>query len=340
MRSAAGAGTGPAAPLPPDNLTDVPGIKVGHATDLAGYTGCTVILCEGGAVSGVAVRGYASGTRDLGPSTPLHIVERVDAILFAGGSAFGLDAAGGVMEELERRGQGFPVGPTCVPIVPAAILFDLNFGSHRARPDKEMGRQACLGASCGPLPMGSVGAGTGATVGKLRGIACATKSGLGSASLRAAGVVIGALVVVNAFGDVLDGTSGGILAGLRDSPTGRRFVSTMEELKRGAAEVVPAFTNTTLAVIATNARLGRIEAARLAGMAHDALARVLAPVHTTLDGDTIFVLSAGPASAQRDVELNRLAVLAQEVLMVAVRRAVELADGFGLLPAVRDLRTP
>lgn len=322
---------------PQDSLIDVPGIKVGHAADLQGYTGCTVVLCEGGAVGGVDVRGLAPGTRELDAIHPLHLVEHVDAVLLAGGSAFGLDAAGGVMEELEARGQGFPVGPTCVPIVPAAILFDLSFGDHRVRPDKAMGREACRNAGSAPFSMGSVGAGTGATVGKLRGIECAMKGGLGSASATLdGGCVVGALAVVNAFGDVVDKDSGDILAGLRDHPSGTTLVSTNAALKQGTGRASFTHGNTTLVVIGANARLSKLGATQLARSGHDALARVIRPVHTSVDGDTIFALSTGGLN----LDLEILAVVAQEVVEIAVLRAVQFADGFGILPAVRDLRRP
>jgi len=227
-------------------ITDVKGIKVGHATDLDALTGCTVILCEEGAVGGVEVRGSASGTRGIDALSPFHIVQKVDAlspfhivqkvhgILLTGGSSFGLDAAGGVMEYLEERGIGFEAGAVKVPIVAAAVIFDLGLGDPKRRPDRRMGYEASKRASDGEVAEGSVGAGTGATVGKLYELQRASKGGLGTASRRGPGrLVVGALAVVNSFGDVLDPVTGTLLAGLRDSPSGRRLTSTMELLRKG-----------------------------------------------------------------------------------------------------------
>ena len=274
-------------------ITDVAGIRVGHAEDPVGLTGCTVVLCEDGAVGGVDVRGGAPGTRETDLLRPMHLVQHVHAILLAGGSAFGLDAACGVMRYLEERGIGFDAGVARVPIVPAAVLFDLSLGDARARPDAAMGYRACQSAAAGSVPEGNVGAGCGASVGKWLGSARATKSGLGTASTASRdGLVIGAIVAVNALGNVVAPESGANLGGPRDPETGR-LLETIELMK--AAHVAPMhlFGNTTIGVIATNAQLTKEQANKVAQMAQNGLARTLRPAHTLYDGDTLFVLSAG-----------------------------------------------
>ena len=237
-------------------LTAIPGIRVGHGTDDVGCTGCTVILCPEGTVGGVDIRGSAAGTREMDALYPMHLVPSVHAVLFAGGSAFGLDAAGGVMRYLEERGVGFDVQVTRVPIVPAAILFDLRLGDAAARPDARMAYAACRQATSGPFPEGCVGAGTGATVGKLFGVSQAMKSGLGSAALEVSGgVKVAALVAVNAFGDVRDPATGTLLAGARTAPESFRLANTAASMRDGVRPVGYKAENTTLAVVATNARL-------------------------------------------------------------------------------------
>ncbi len=315
-------------------ITDIEGIRVGHASDLDAITGCTVLLCEEGAVGGVDIRGSASGTRELDPLHPLHLVDRVHGLLLAGGSAFGLDAAGGVMQYLEERGIGFDVGVTRVPIVPAAILFDLRIGNPRVRPDQRMGYRACENATSGPIEEGSVGAGTGATVGKLGGIECAMKGGLGTSSLSLpGGIVVGALAAVNAFGDVIDPSTGRILAGVRDSPNGTRLLDTASQLQAGVRPSGYSRESTTLVAIATNARLTKLEATKLAQLAQLGLARTIRPVHTTLDGDAIFVLATGRVAA----DLNALGVIAAEAVARAVVRAIRLAKGLPGVPAHAEL---
>lgn len=316
-------------------LTDVSGFRVGHAGDPQGCTGCTVILCPDGTVGGVDVRGGASGTREVDSLTPQHLVPHVHAVLLAGGSAFGLDAAGGVMRFLEERGVGFDVGIAHIPIVPAAILFDLRLGSHTVRPTPEMAYAACLAATDGPVAEGSVGAGTGATVGKLFGLAQGMKSGLGTASVRTPdGLMVAALAAVNAFGDVRDPATGRLLAGARLSPESRRLADTARQMRAG---VLPHSRHrgehTTLAVVATNARLSKLQATRLAQIAHHGLVRTISPVHTTLDGDLVIALAAGTAEA----DLNRLGILAAEVTAESIARAVRCATSLGGLPAWRDL---
>src|SRR5665647_2533658 len=283
---------------PNGTLTDVAGLAVGHWTDREAATGCTVVLCgSDGAVAGVDVRGSAPGTRETDLLHPLNSVERIHAVVLSGGSAFGLDAASGVMRWLEARGCGVEVGPCRVPLVCAAVLFDLPVGRADVRPDAAAGEAACRAASPAAVPQGSVGAGAGATVGKALGFECATKSGLGSASVRlGSGAVVAALVAVNALGDVTDPSSGAVVAGPR-SPGGG-FVRTAAWL-REHDPVVGMGGSTTLAVVATDAELTKPQAAKVAQMAHDGLARAIDPVHTMLDGDTVFALATGRAERAR-----------------------------------------
>ena len=322
-------------------ITDVPGIKVGHASDFKALTGCTVILCEEGAVGGVDIRGTAAGTRQIDAFTHLHLVEKIHAILLAGGSAFGLDATGGVMTYLEEKGKGFDVIKTKIPIVPTAVILDFGIGDFRVRPDHKMGYQACLNASK-KVEEGSVGAGTGATIGKLFGIERAMKGGVGTSSIRGPnGLIVGALVVVNAFGDVLDSVSNRILAGARKSKKSFQLANSSKCMKQGVTRkqfgaITPpdssAF-NTTLGVIATNADLSKKEIHQVAQIAHSGLAKVISPLHTTFDGDLIFAISYG----KKKSDVNTVGLLGEVVLMEAVKRGVTKADGFGAIPAYKDL---
>jgi len=306
----------------------LPGFRVGHASDFRGLTGCTVILCEAGAVCGVDLRGSASGTREIETCRPGHLVERVHAILLAGGSAFGLDAAAGVMKYLEARGVGFEAGRNHIPIVPAAVIFDLNIGSPKARPDETMARAACRNASP-TVKEGSVGAGTGATVGKLFGAARATKGGVGFASLDLAkGAVVQALAVVNAFGDVVDPANGQIIAGARRSPDSLQFIDTARRMFAGKVRIRFGATNTTLVVVMTTVALNKSQATKIAQMAHDGLARAIRPVHTQFDGDLVFALSLGAKRA----DLNTLGTAAAQVTAEAIVRAVKIAQGLGGIP--------
>lgn len=324
------------------SITDVPGIEVGCAQNDDALTGCTVILARKGAIAGVDVRGSAPGTRETDLLNPINLVDRVHGVLLAGGSAFGLDAASGVMRYLEERNIGFNTGVARVPIVPAAILFDLAIGNKQVRPDAEMGYQACLAASRKPPAEGNYGAGTGATVGKLFGAALAMKSGLGSASIRAAGIVVGAVVAVNSFGDVVDPRNGEIVAGLRSGKVGPvriggkgQFADTAEMVKKAPGRSVLGLatrSNTVIGVVATNARLTKTEATKVAQMAHDGLARTIRPAHTMLDGDTIFALSTGNKSAN----LTLVGSLAAEAMAEAILRAVRMARGAGGLPGRAD----
>ena len=322
-------------------ITDVPGIRVGHASDLKALTGCTVILCEKGAVGGIDLRGTATGTRQIDALTHLHLVDKIHAILLAGGSAFGLDAAGGVMAYLEKRKRGFDVGKTRIPIVPTAVIFDFGIGDYQVRPDPRMGYEACLNASK-RVDEGSVGVGTGATVGKLFGIDRAMKGGVGTSSIRGPhGLIVGALSVVNAFGDVLDPHSNRILAGARKSKKSTQQADSPKWIRRGVsrkqfgAPLPPSASvfNTTLGVVATNADLSKKESHQVAQIAHSGLAKVISPLHSTFDGDLLFVISYGHKKA----DVNTVGLLGETALMEAVRRGVTQADGFGIIPAYRDI---
>lgn len=322
-------------------LTTIPGIRVGHGSDVTGCTGCTVILCPEGTIGGVDVRGSAAGTRELDALSPLHLVPHVHGVLLAGGSAFGLDAAAGVMRYLEERGIGFDVQVTRVPIVPTAILFDLRLGDARARPDARMAYAACAQATEGPIQEGSVGAGTGATVGKLFGIRQAMKGGLGTAGFELpGGVRVAALAVVNAFGDVRDPATRRLLAGTREAPDSRRLVDSATAMRRGIVRRGYAGENTTLAVVATNASLTKAQATKLAQMAQQGLVRTIAPVHTTLDGDLVIALATGPAEGGIEADLNAIGLAAADSLAEAVVRAVTQATSLGGLPAWRDVQDP
>jgi len=326
-----------------DDIGDVPGVRVGHYTDLAALTGCTVVLTEGGAATAVDVRGAAPGTRETALLAPGRTVDRTHAILLTGGSAFGLAAADGVMAWLRERGTGFATIAGPVPIVPAAVLYDLAIGTPR-HPDAAAGRAACDAAyTTGdvPLAQGNVGAGTGATVGKLRGAAGATKGGLGSASVRLAlgargTVTVGALVALNAFGDVRDPATGRIVAGVRTESGG--WLDTTAALAVGfPAPVEAGGTNTTLAIIATDAPLDGSSASRLAQNAHDAFARAIWPCHTPFDGDTIFALSTRPGTIEA-APLAALSVAAEATLTRAILRAVAAATGAGGFPSAAEWR--
>jgi L-aminopeptidase/D-esterase-like protein len=313
-------------------ITDVSGIKVGHYTDEKAATGCTVVLCEPGAVAGVDVSGSSPGTRETDLLRPGNLVEKVQAIVLSGGSAFGLDAAGGVMKYLEERGFGYETAAGKVPIVPAAIIFDLNIGDSKIRPGADQGYQACLAASNGKVSEGCVGAGTGATVGKILGLDRAVKSGLGTASQRIArGVVVAALVVVNAVGDVIEPGTGRILAGPRKAD-GRGFLSTSQLWKGEFKEVVPPF-NTVVGVVATDARISKTEANKLAHVAQVGIARTIDPCHTMYDGDALFTLSLG----EKKADLSALGAAAAEVVAEAIVRAIEKAKTLASVSAAKDV---
>jgi L-aminopeptidase/D-esterase-like protein len=320
-------------------MTDVAGLKVGHFTDARRPTGCTVVLCEAGAVAGVDVRGAAPGTRETDLLNPLNSVEKVHAVLLTGGSAFGLDAASGVMMWLEERGHGLSVGPARIPIAPAAVLFDLWLGDAKIRPDAAAGYAAANAANSSPPAQGNVGAGAGACIGKLFGPDKAMKGGIGSASLTVGAVTVGALVAVNAAGDVVHPTTGQVLAGARGEDGQPLNAAQAIAAGRAPAGLMNGMS-TTIGVIATDAKLSKAQCCKLAGMAHNGLARTISPVHTPLDGDTLFALSTGQAGVVGNLLV--LGVMAAEVTARAVLNAVSAAQGLALpgqpfLPAAQDL---
>ena len=325
-----------------DTITAIPGIRVGHCTDIENLTGCTVIRFEpAGATAAVDVRGSAPGTRETDLLDPVNLVETVHAVVLSGGSAYGLDAASGVMACLEQENIGMPVGEgVVVPIVPAAVLFDLAVGNPKVRPSAEWGFQACSKADQSPVKMGNVGAGTGATVGKLLGMDRAMKSGLGSALLRLpGGFSVGALVAVNALGDVFDPETGGIVAGIRGDKAGKFLPSTEVILKQGAEQIFPG-TNTTIGIIATDFPLTKTQLKKVAGMAHDGMARAINPAHTMYDGDTIFAVSVPsqknvPEIASADI-VNLVGTAAAEVMAKAIVNGVKKAESVGGYWAVTD----
>src|SRR5436189_982594 len=301
-----------------NDITDIPGIRVGHDTNLEAGTGCTVIICATPAVGGIDVRGGAPATRETDLLRPLNMVEGVHAILLTGGSAFGLDAASGVMRYLAERNIGFDVGVAKVPIVPAAAIFDLGFGSASVRPDADAGYRACVQATSDPVAQGNIGAGTGATVGKLLGPGFMMKGGLGSASTRMDdGTLVGAIVVVNALGDVIDPQTQQVIAGTRN-PLGGFIASNP-------------LGNTTIAVIATSAYLPKGATNKVAQMAHDGIAQVIRPAHTMFDGDTVFALALGTVSQPKEA-----ATTASQVSMIGATAAATLARA--ILNAVRNAR--
>ena len=323
-------------------ITDVAGIEVGHFTDTRRPTGCTVILTRDGAVAGVDVRGAAPGTRETDLLHPSNMVDRVHAILLAGGSAWGLDAASGVMQWLEENNIGLKVGFGLVPIVPAAVLFDLPVGDASIRPDAKAGYAACAAASRGAHEQGNVGAGAGALVGKLFGLQRAMRGGIGTASITAHGITVGAIIACNAVGDVIDPATGQVLAGAR-TPDGLSLLNSREAILAGAMpQSLLAGTNTTIGVIATDAILTKPQAHRLAQVAHDGLARSINPVHTLTDGDTLFALGTGKAGKSADMLV--LCTLAAEVTARAVVQAIRAARGITLgamtWPAACDLSQP
>ena len=298
-------------------ITAIEGIRVGHATNRAARTGCTVILCESGSVAGVDVRGSAPGTRETDAIRPGRLVQKAHAVLLTGGSAFGLDATGGVMRYLEERDIGFPAGPVRVPIVPSAVIFDLGVGDATIRPDAELGYQACTNATNNPVEMGQVGAGTGATVGKLPGFT-ADNGGVGAACEQFPnGLMVGAVVVVNAVGNIISPTTGEIIAGAHDEMGA--FVNIVDHIS-DVNLFESARTNTTIGVVATNAPLSPSEITKVAEMAHDGLARVIRPAHTMYDGDTLFALSTstGEIAPPLSSPANTVGIIAAEVVADAI----------------------
>ena len=322
-------------------ITDVRGIEVGHAQDEEALTGCTVIVCRKGAVPGVDVRGGAPGTRETDLLDPVNLVEKVHAIVLAGGSAYGLDAASGVMRYLEEQKIGFNTGAAKVPIVPAAILYDLNLGRADVRPDSAMGYRAAASASSDAPAEGNAGVGMGASVGKMFGGTLSMKAGVGTASMDiGGGVIVGALLGVNAWGDVVDPQTDQVIAGLRAGKVGPlrvgkkdTFANTISMMKstvgRGILGVT-ARTNTVIGVVATNAKLTKAQATKVAQMAQDGIARAIRPAHTMLDGDVIFALSTGAQKA----DVSTIGAFGAEVMAEAILRAVRMAAPAGGLPGV------
>jgi L-aminopeptidase/D-esterase-like protein len=317
-------------------ITDIDGIKVGHFTEARRPTGCSVVLYERGAVAGVDVRGSAPGTRETDLLKPTNLVEKVNAIVLSGGSAFGLDTASGVMRYLEEHDAGYATAAGKVPIVPAAILYDLNVGDSKIRPNADAGYKACIAAKGGPVEEGSVGAGAGATVGKIGG-GKPMKGGIGTSSIKLPnGLSVGALVVVNCVGDVIDPHSGKIVAGAR-TPDGKGFLNIIQTYRSGR-EVIQNPTpgqNTTIGVVATNARFDKTQMTKIAEMAHDGMARAINPTHTPSDGDTLFALSTGTSTA--NANLTAIGALAAEAVSEAILRAVMKAKAVPGFPSVHDL---
>lgn len=301
----------------PGYITDVEGIKVGHSQSEEGMTGCTAVICEEGATGGVDVRGSAPGTRETDLLKPEKLVERIHAVVLAGGSAFGLEAASGVMRYLEKRGIGFDVGVTKVPIVASAVIFDLNIGDHRLRPDFLMGCDAAKSASTEERRQGNVGCGLGATVGKILGPDHAMKSGLGSATLKAGELIVSAIVSVNSFGDIYDYESSRQIAGVFDYEK-REMLNTYSIMKKESKALGFPMRNTTIGVVATNAVLTKAEANKIASMAQNGFARSINPVHTMLDGDTIFTMATNKIKE----DVNLIGTMASEVMSRAITNAI------------------
>jgi L-aminopeptidase/D-esterase-like protein len=319
-----------------EGLSGIPGVLVGHHTLEERPTGCTVVLTEGGAVAGVDVRGAAPGTRETDLLSPVNTVERVHAIVLSGGSAFGLDAASGVVRYLEEKGVGFDVGVAKVPIVPAAILFDLGVGGRpEIRPGPDCGYRAARSATAGPIAEGNVGAGAGATVGKIAGRERAMKGGIGTAVLELPnGLVVAAIVAVNSVGDVVDPKTGSVVAGVR-TKDGARLADARKLVRSGALLAPEAGQHTTIGVVATNARLTKTQATKVAQMAHDGLARAVVPAHTPMDGDTLFALALGSFDA--DVPLSMVGALAAEAVEDAILSAVRHAESIPGFPSAEEL---
>lgn len=321
----------------PRGLTAVAGLTVGHHTLSERPTGCTVILTGNGAVAGVDVRGAAPGTRETDLLDPVNMIQEVHAIVLAGGSAFGLEAATGVVRYLEERSIGYDVRVAKVPIVPAAILIDLVVGGNpKIRPTADCGYQAALAATDGPVAEGNVGAGAGATIGKIAGHGRAMKGGIGSAALTLpSGLVVAALVAVNAAGDIIDPSTGQVIAGVR-TEDGKSLADARRLLRTGGVRSPRPGENSTIGVVATNAKLTKVQATKMAQMAHDGYARAISPVHTMGDGDTVFALATGTLAGEADFFL--VGALGAEVMADAIVRAARMATGIEGYPATRDMK--
>ncbi len=316
------------------DITDIPGFRIGHEQDINAATGCTVIICEKGAVAGVDVRGGSPGTRDTDALDPVNNRKETHAVLLSGGSSFGLDAAGGVMRYLEERGVGRDVGVTCVPNVCGAILFDLKCGNYKVRPDAEMGYRACLNAGSLPLAQGSVGAGTGATIGKASGLTNAMKGGIGACAFRQGKLFVGAVIAVNCVGDVYDSQAGRIIAGVLNSD--KRTLGNSEEIILSKHEnMADLFSgNTVIGCVITNAKLDKAQANKLASVSHNGIARAVRPAHSVFDGDTIFTMCTGETHANFDA----VGILAAHAVEQAILNAIINSDSLCGYPAYRDLQ--
>lgn len=317
------------------SITDIKGVSVGHASDFEGLTGVTVILTPSGMTGGIDISGFATSSRQIDALSTSHIVSKVHAVCITGGSAYGLDAASGVMDYLEERNCGFDVGVARIPIVPTAAIFDLKVGSAKRRPDKNMGYRACQQATDGKVAEGSVGVGTGATVGKFYGTERAMKGGVGiAANALNGGLIVGALVVVNAFGDIKDPTSGKILAGARKGKKSMEFVDTSKLMRKGVQRPISAFQNTTIGVIVTNAKLNKQSASAVANIASKGLTKVISPGHTIYDGDIVFALASG----EIEVDYYTVGLMAEEMLIHAIIRGVTTAKEVKGIPSFLSLR--
>ena len=316
-------------------ITDIKGVSVGHVSDLEGLTGVTVILTPFGMTGGIDISGFATSSRQIDALSASHIVPKVHGICITGGSAYGLDAASGVMDYLEERNCGFDVGVARIPIVPTAAIFDLRVGSAKKRPDKNMGYRACQQANDGEIPEGSVGAGTGATVGKFYGTEQAMKGGVGvTANAFDGGLIVGALVVVNSFGDIKDPTSGTILAGARTEKNSKKFADTSELMRNGVQRPISVFQNTTIGVILTNAKLNKQSASAVAKIASNGLTKAISPGGTLYDGDIVFTLASG----EIEVDHFTVGLMAEEMLIHAIIRGVTTAKEVQGIPSFISLR--
>ncbi|MFL0196689.1 P1 family peptidase [Clostridium sp. WILCCON 0269] len=314
-------------------FNSIEGIKVGNAQNLNGPTGCTVVICEDGATAGVDVRGGSPGTRETDLLNPVNLVDKIHAVVLAGGSAFGLDAAGGVMQYLEERDIGFDVTVTKVPIVCEAVLFDLSIGDFHIRPDKVMGYEACKNSELNLCENGNIGAGAGATVGKIKGSEYAMKGGLGSFAVQVGELKVGAVVAVNCLGDVVDSKTGNIVAGALDED-GKSFANTESIMLETYYEKKNLFnSNTTIGVVATNGEFTKSEMNKIASMAHNGYGRAMRPAHSIFDGDTIFSMATGKVKA----DLNVVGFLSAQVMETAIMNAIKSADSILGYKSYKDI---
>lgn len=317
------------------NITAIEGIKIGNAENFDACTGCTVIICENGATAGVDIRGGSPGTRETALLNPVNMIEQVHAVLLSGGSAFGLDAASGIMEYLEERNIGFNVGIAKVPIVSGAVLFDLNIGDYKIRPDKKMGYSACVNSENGFFSEGNTGAGAGATVGKILGTNYAMKGGLGAYAVQIGALKVGAIVAVNCLGDVIDPVNKKILAGAFDREK-NHFINTEKYMIKNYNKKSNVFSgNTTIGAVITNAALNKTQMNKIASMAHNGFGRVIYPSHTMQDGDTIFALSTGKVEA----DINVIGLLAANVIEKAIINGVKKAVSIGSYISYFDIHS-